>query len=73
MIGNLIYKCRLCGELHKPIGVPNVMEAMVSVVVGKPFPEEWGSGHNINILELHNCEDGRIGLSVLVGAEQSFL
>lgn len=69
MRGSLIYKCRLCGKLHKPVGIPNVTEALISVVVGTPLPKEWDGGRNINILDIHSCGNGRTGLSDLVGAE----
>jgi hypothetical protein len=68
MRGGLIYKCRLCGKLHNPTAVPDVLVALVSVVVGKPIPEDWEAGKDINVLNLHPCGDGNTGLSDLVGA-----
>ena len=69
MRGKLIYKCRLCGELHKPTGVPDIFEAIINVLIGSPLPEKWGSGKDIQVLEFHNCRDGRLGVSDIVGAE----
>jgi hypothetical protein len=70
MPGKLIYKCRLCGDHHRPTGVPNLLTALVAMVTNTPVPEEWDSlPIAIEPLQLHSCADGRVGVSDLIGGE----
>lgn len=72
MQGLLIYKCRLCGAEHTPIGAPNILTALTSLVTKTPLPEHWEAGDSIPLLDIHSCLDGRLGISDLVGGKRGF-
>lgn len=64
--GLLVYKCRRCGELSRNVHVPNCLTALISLAHGYDIP--W-SGAIPNIIELHSCKDGNMGISDLIGSE----
>jgi hypothetical protein len=69
--GKLIYKCRLCGSEHTPTGVPDVSTALVCVLLDANVPKHWESlAGKISLIDLHNCKDGRVGVSDLVGGDE---
>lgn len=64
----MVYKCRMCGELHKSFHVPDGMVAAIEMTKGAPFPEHWG-GHTPNMVSVHYCKDGNIGVTDFIGCE----
>jgi hypothetical protein len=64
----LIYKCRMCGELHKPIHTPKGHLTLMCVMYDWELPKEWFGvmPHKTNF---HICNDGNIGVSDLIGCE----
>lgn len=69
-MAHLVYKCRSCGMVFEPFGVPDALQAMLSVVYKLPFPEEWG-GSVPRMVELHFCSPNEIGAADLQGAKQT--
>lgn len=69
MSARLIYKCRLCGGLDNSIGVPDGLKALIAIQLDgdtqKLCPQ---SGIVARMTDLHNCPDGRLGISDLQGA-----
>lgn len=66
--GLLIYKCRLCGGEAKHMHVPDVLGALVSIEMNGRTPGRWGA-MTAYPTDIHNCPDGRLGVSDLQGGE----
>ncbi len=68
--GFLIYKCRKCGELIKNSHVPDVFIALVFAQTGRDSSKLWSGGTRIQMIDNHYCDDGCIGVTDLIGAEE---
>jgi len=66
--GTLIYKCRFCGGLEKSTHVPDGDKAIIYMVKGIETPKNWGP-LKPGILSVHNCSNGYVGVTDLVGVE----
>lgn len=62
--GVLVYKCRQCGKLTDEFGVPNLIEALTSIVDEGKTPQEWGI--TAHITTLHHCGSGIVGVADLI-------
>ena len=69
-VKRLIYKCRRCGKLCNSCSVPDGIMALVKIVNGLPTPKEWGA-QAPGLVNIHNCDDGELGVSDLIGAEKA--
>lgn len=67
--GNLVYKCRRCGQISENAHVPLILEAVSSILITGTTPKSWGPMTE-SLLGMHSCEDGNIGVSNLIGAEK---
>lgn len=68
--GNLLYKCRLCGQVQK---YPHVLEGQLALLVLlglAPAPEWWIGLPVPGVLVMHYCGDGRRGIADLIGFEE---
>ena len=63
--GFLKYKCRRCGEIKGSAHVPNCLLALSSINAKGITPREWGM--QMGITDIHNCNDGNLGISDLIG------
>lgn len=66
-IGRLVYKCRKCNGLDKSRSIPNIKEALVCLTLAQSVDCGVTS---IELLKVHFCEDGELGISDLIGAER---
>ena len=67
--GYILQKCRLCGEIIRPLGVPSVMLALLSITHGIGLPEAWGVPFQLHMNSQHSCADGRTGVTDVIGGE----
>lgn len=67
--GNLIYKCRVCGNVFKGAHVPDGIRAMAIVMCDAPMPESW-DGSMLDSTTICNCNPGKIGIADLIGFEE---
>lgn len=65
--GDLLYRCRLCGTLHRSSHAPDVGLAVVYGITGST-PREWGIP--VTMHSVHHCGNGRVGISDFLGAEE---
>lgn len=65
--GVLEYKCRRCGEVVQQSHVPDVNIAMACLIINEVTPREWGM--QAKMTDIHDCKDGNLGISDLIGAE----
>lgn len=63
--GNLVYKCRRCGELDRPLFAPDIFYAVSDAMYGTQMTE----GIRPTLLTVHQCADGHIGITDLIGGE----
>lgn len=64
-LGKLIYKCRRCGEVHEPYGVPRTIEAALAIVKNGHYTD---GGFLARLVDIHNCKDGALGVTDFIGA-----
>lgn len=64
--GDLLYRCRLCGEIDRSTHAPDFGLAVVYGIT-KSTPREWGG--EVQMLDIHHCKNGRVGVSDFIGAE----
>ncbi|MFA5801159.1 MAG: hypothetical protein WC911_01650 [Thermoleophilia bacterium] len=56
--GFIIYKCRRCGELHRPIHVPHTVQFLVDAAF-----------KTHTLYQVHVCNDRGYGVSDIFGAD----
>lgn len=65
------YKCRRCGEieLNPHTAEKNALIIMLSGIFGYPLPKNMKSfsGQEPRLFNIHNCKDGGMGVSDLLG------
>lgn len=66
--GFLIYKCKRCGELVKDTHAPNGTITLSCIITNSRLPSEW-MGTTPLKEDIHNCKDGNLGVSELIGFE----
>jgi len=64
--GTLEYKCRRCGEMDASTHVPDILHAIVCLAGDLKLPNVW-FGSPVGKLGIHNCKDGGLGVSNLIG------
>ena len=62
--GNILYKCRRCGETFKDTHSPNILLSLIFSIQNVNTAEFY-----VPMFNLHNCSDGELGVSDLIGAE----
>lgn len=69
--GVLVFRCRRCNALERIERVYNMEMALGSAVVEQPIPKTHGSKtyYRIYITDIHDCEDGGLGIMDLIGAD----
>lgn len=63
-----MYKCRICGEVKQgPTGYFTIIDACI--VLNELTTEEtvYRTGSSVSRTDLHNCADGSLGISDLIG------
>lgn len=63
--GDLLYRCRLCGAVHRPAHAPHSLLAVVYGICDET-PADWGS--SVKMLHVHACADGVTGVSDFIGS-----
>ena len=64
--GCMIYKCRLCGGFEQSLHAPSAFKGLLDGLHGtNSFP---GSAIRTTMLSIHQCVDGKHGVTDLVGA-----
>ena len=62
---NVQYKCRKCGQTNVAGSVPEFLD-MVKIIQNIPDPKNM----QCHLIGFHHCEDGSIGVTDFIGAEQ---
>jgi hypothetical protein len=71
MPGRLIYKCRLCGGTDESTGVPSVLNALIHIQLDGDTRKAWPQSAQVaHATDIHNCPDGRLGISDLQGGHE---
>lgn len=65
--GDLLYKCRLCGQEDRSGHCPSILDASTAILGHGRTPRDMGIIFKMQ--ELHSCADGRYGVSDLIGFE----
>jgi len=66
--GILFYKCRRCNGISDSLHTPNVLQTLIFTMNDIDLPEQW-AGIPVDKTDIHNCEDGGIGISDLIGGK----
>jgi hypothetical protein len=66
--GILLYRCRLCGAVESSTGVPDLFTALLYLKGDDSLPPGWGPDV-VRDTDLHQCGDGRLGVSDLIGGQ----
>lgn len=67
--GELVYKCRMCGEFDTSIGVPNIMRTLNDISI---FGVTQNKGIKARMTLVHICDGHEWGIADLVGANEYF-
>lgn len=62
--GKIFYKCRRCGEVYYDTHTPQLVPSIAFAIGG--FKEEE---FHVDLVSVHSCKDGNIGVSDLIGGE----
>ena len=63
--GNLVYKCRNCGETYSNCHAPNLSLALSCIMIDGVTPKQWGIP--ATMIDIHSCKNGEEGIADLVG------
>ena len=58
------YRCQRCGDVNMNIEAPCAPFKILAVLAANPLAAEC---NGVNRSALHNCDDGGLGISVIVG------
>jgi hypothetical protein len=67
--GTLIYRCRLCQACEEKVFVPDVADALDSIMITGRSPER-GWGAMARRFDYHKCHSGYLGVMDLVGGRR---
>lgn len=62
------YRCRMCGEIDDSCGISADQSKLVIILGLTLLNAPSKIRGNLTMLNIHNCPDGRLGISDLIGA-----
>lgn len=60
--GMIEYKCRRCGAVYSSLHAPDLPQALLDAMF-----DTGGSGMRATMFDYHQCKDGNLGVSDLLG------
>lgn len=64
--GNILYKCRRCGEIIDSMHSPRLMEDIVAFII---TGNQISPGNPIGDPITHHCKDDNLGIADMIGGQ----
>jgi len=64
--GDFLYKCRRCGEIDDSTHSPCLVTDLIFLTLDNTTHSK---GIPVHMLGIHNCKDGHVGISDLIGGK----
>lgn len=65
-----MYKCRICGQIKEgPSGYFSIIDVCIILNELTTAESVYRVGASVSRTELHNCDDGSLGISDLIGVQ----
>lgn len=65
-----MYKCRICGQIQEgSTGYFSIIDACIILNELTTSESVYKAGASVSRTDLHNCEDGSLGIADLIGVQ----